>query len=102
MIDNAMLKYLGRFIPISKWVDDRDDEGVMILKAIVDRMKASGVRAGIAFDKGNCCVYREVVEGDINGNGTGYREWAISIRAHSVRTIESVKYTREYKPRITG
>ena len=101
MIEPKMVKYLGRWIPISKWVDGRDEEGMAILKTIADRLKDSGISAGLAFDRGHCCVYREVTEHDISGKGNGYAEWIRSIQLHSVKTIEGVKYTRNYKPRMS-
>ena len=94
MIEQKMVKYLGRMIPISKWVDGRVEEDMTILKAIIARLKASGISAGLAFDRGHCCVYREVIEKDIAGEGQSFHEWAKGIQAHAVESVERIRYSR--------
>ncbi len=99
MSEPKMAKHLGMWIPISKWVQAMDGKGMDLLLLIKARLQDQGTSAEIALDRGVCCVYREVVEHDINGKGVGYREWARSIQLHSVRRIEDAKYDRKQKPR---
>ena len=94
-------EYLGQWIPISKWVQAMDSKGMDTLTLIRARLQAQGIGAEIALSKGNCCVYREVTERDINVVGDGSREWLRSIQTHAVKNVSDAKYAREHKPRKT-
>ncbi len=100
MPEPKMAKHLGMWIPISKWVQAMDGKGMDLLLLIQARLQAQGIGAEIALDRGNCCVYREVIERDLNVKGDGGKEWYRSIQTHAVKDVSEAKYTREYKPRV--
>ena len=101
-MSESMRKYLGMWIPISKWVQAMDGRGMDLLYLIQARLQGQEIGAEIALDKGNCCVYREVIERDLNTKGDGSKEWDRSIQTHAIQDVSEAKYTREYKPRNTG
>ena len=94
MSEPNLQKYLGWWIPISKWVDSMNTEDFDILHGMARRLRIQGILASVVLDRGKACVYREVIEKDIAGEGQSFHEWAKGIQAHAVESVEGVRYSR--------
>jgi len=102
MPDPKLTEYLGMWIPVRKWVHAIDEHNMDILTLIKERLRAQGIPAEIALDKGSCCVYRHVIERDIDGKGEGFLEWSRSIQTYAVKEPSEARHSRAYKKRDTG
>lgn len=93
-IADKHLRFLGRWIPVTKWLEANTGEFKYLVRE-QERLHEADFMAEIVIDSevGRCCLFRTVKESDLLG-GREFYDWVENIKHTGVVALSTVKYKR--------